>query len=132
MMPANAPSTPVTKTLAKCLGIEQMSAGRTQTFEALNGALFNESRSAIVLRQWRGVPDRRSENVETFVGGHGGLRRMVDEIVGEELLEDIEGSISYYPHSLFTSSTGLLHCYLSCQSMNPTNLAVAIAAPQTT
>jgi hypothetical protein len=90
MMPANAPSTPVTKTLAKCLGIEQRSAGRTQTFEALNGALFNESRSAIVIRQWRGVPDRRSENVETFVGGHGGLRRMVDEIVGEELLEDME------------------------------------------
>jgi hypothetical protein len=26
----------------------------------------------------------------------------------------------------------LLHSYLSCQSMNPTNLAVAIAAPQTT
>jgi hypothetical protein len=51
-------------------GVAQGSAGRTQDFEVLNGGRFNENRFAIVIRQLRGVPDRRSDNVETF-----GIRR---------------------------------------------------------
>jgi FAD binding domain len=67
----------------------------------------------------------------TLGGGYVPINKQVARLVSSEPARRLDAhsrqldSISYCPHPLFTSSIGLLHSYLSCQSM----IQLSISAP---